>query len=251
MSGEDSGFLVIPAVDIRGGRCVRLWRGLAERQTVFDEDPVGAALRWQEEGARYLHVVDLDGAFEGSPVNAGTVKEIARALDIPVEVGGGIRTRKTALDYVEAGLARVVVGTAAFDDPAWLREATEALGDRLVAGIDVKEGMVAVRGWMGVSREKPDVAARRLVEAGVRRIIYTDTLKDGTLEGPNFEGIAAIAEASRVPVIAAGGVSSVEDVSRIAGMSELGVEGVITGMALYRGRFTLPEALGAIRERSQ
>jgi phosphoribosylformimino-5-aminoimidazole carboxamide ribotide isomerase len=241
----DVAFTVIPAVDIRGGKCVRLRQGLADVETVFDEDPVRAALRWQEEGARLLHVVDLDGAFKGEPVNDRTVIEIASALDIPIEVGGGIRSTNAAEAYVDAGVSRVIVGTAAFRDPDWLREIASRLGGRLVVGVDVKGCKVAVHGWAGVSEEDPGVAVERLAEAGVKRIIYTDTTKDGTLEGPNLAGLEAIASASPVPVIASGGVGSVEDIARVAALSPLGIEGVIVGMALYRGKFSLRAAIAA------
>ncbi len=248
MSSSGSGFLIIPAVDIRGGKCVRLLRGLADEETVFDEDPVNAALRWQEQGARLIHVVDLDGAFDGQPVNGLAVRKIASALDIPIEVGGGIRTTATATDYLEAGVARVVVGTAAFQDPEWLKCLAEALGERLAVGVDVKEGRVALGGWTGLSDEEPVAAVERLIGAGVRRIIYTDTMKDGTLEGPNIAGLEAVAEASSIPVVASGGVGAIDDILRISSLEGLGVEGVIVGMALYRGRFSLSEAIAALEQ---
>jgi len=242
-------FTIIPAVDIKGGKCVRLLRGVADEETVFDDDPVAAALRWQSEGARFLHVVDLDGAFAGEPVNDGAVRAIAAATDIPVEVGGGIRTSEVAAGYMDAGVSRVIVGTAAFKDPVWLAELAGLLGERLVVGLDVKAGNIGLQGWTGEASEAPVEAVRRLTAAGVRRIIYTDIMRDGTLEGPNFEGLESIARASEIPVIASGGVAAVEDLLRIAAMSELGVEGVIVGMALYQGKFSLSEALDAINTR--
>ncbi|PKQ28260.1 MAG: 1-(5-phosphoribosyl)-5-[(5-phosphoribosylamino)methylideneamino]imidazole-4-carboxamide isomerase [Candidatus Anoxymicrobium japonicum] len=244
---ETTEFLVIPAVDIMGGRCVRLRRGLADEETVFDKDPARAALRWQEEGARLLHVVDLDGAFSGKPVNSGVIRDIASALSIPIEVGGGIRSSADAFSYVESGISRVVVGTAAFEDADFLAEVAGGLGERLAVGVDVKEGKVALRGWMGVSQEKPEAAIDRLASVGVRRIIYTDTTRDGTLHGPNFKGLEAIARVSPIPVIASGGVSAVEDITRVSQMSPLGIEGVIVGMALYKEHFTLGEAFAALR----
>jgi phosphoribosylformimino-5-aminoimidazole carboxamide ribotide isomerase len=243
------GFLVIPAVDIKGGKCVRLWRGLAEEETVYDEDPVKAAVRWQEEGAELLHVVDLDGAFSGVPVNDEAVASIARRLDIPIEVGGGIRTTEAVRRYIAAGVDRIVVGTAAFKDPEWLRETAAELGERLVAGVDVKEGKVAVHGWMGQVAEPPPVAVKRLESMGVERIIYTNVMRDGTLEGPDVEGLRAIVRETGLPVIASGGISSIADILEVAAMVGEGVEGVITGVALYKGRFTLAEAISAVRER--
>lgn len=243
-------FLIIPAVDVKGGRCVRLWRGLADRETVFDEDPVRAATRWKEEGAELLHVVDLDGAFEGEPVNDRIIRRIAAEVDIPIEVGGGIRNTEAARSYVDNGVARVIVGTAAFRDPAWLAEIASELGDKLVVGMDVTKGKVAVHGWLGASEEEPADALARLAEAGVRRIIYTDTMMDGTLEGPNLAGIRAVASASPIPIIASGGVSSIADILEVAELHSLGVEGIITGMALYKGGFTLAEAIASLRTRS-
>ncbi len=235
-------FTVIPAVDIRGGRCVRLFRGLPEKETVFSEDPVRVARRWQDEGASLLHVVDLDGAFKGSPVNEDVVLRIAGELSIPVEVGGGIRTLDSALVYLEGGVSRVIIGTAAFGAPGLLEELSAELGERLAVGVDVRDGRVALAGWTETGDMGPVEAVSMLGEAGVRRVVYTDTARDGTLSGPNFQGIEEVARASTAPVIASGGVGSLSDVERIAAMSGLGIEGVIIGMALYRGGFTLPEA---------
>lgn len=246
-----TGFVVIPAVDIRGGRCVRLRRGRLEEETVFDEDPVRAAVHWKEEGAALLHVVDLDGAFMGAPVNAGAVKAIRAAVDIPIQVGGGIRDTRSATDYVEAGIDRVIVGTAAFKDPEWLERLAAEIGEKLVVGVDVKDGSVATEGWLSSSGSTPVEAVDRLASAGVRRIVYTDVMKDGTLEGPNVSGLEAVALRARVAVIAAGGIGTIEDITDIAALHNLGVEGAITGMALYRGRFTLAEARAAVQGRSE
>lgn len=236
-------FTVIPAVDVRGGRCVRLYQGRKEEETVFSEDPVAAAAAWRDQGASLLHVVDLDGAFTGRPTNMGVIVEVAGSLDIPVEVGGGIRDTATALAYLEAGVSRVIVGTSAFERPQWLACLAGELGDRLVVGLDVRDGVVAVSGWMREGAPDPLEALKRLTQAGVRRIIYTDTSRDGTLRGPNLEAIERMAGASPVPVIASGGIGELAHIERIAGLSGLGVEGVIVGMALYRNRFTLAEAI--------
>ncbi len=238
-------FTVIPAVDIKGGRCVRLYQGREDEETVFSEDPVAAALAWQEQGARMLHVVDLDGAFSGTPSNRETVVLIAEALSIPVEVGGGVRDTSSAIDYLEAGIARVIIGTSAFEKPGWLETMAQELEERLAVGLDVREGLVALDGWTKEGGQDPLDALARLEAAGVRRVIYTDTSRDGTLEGPNFEAIERMARAAEIPIIASGGVGRIEDISRIAAMSELGVEGVIVGMALYKSRFTLAEAIRA------
>ncbi|MBU4194280.1 MAG: 1-(5-phosphoribosyl)-5-[(5-phosphoribosylamino)methylideneamino]imidazole-4-carboxamide isomerase [Actinobacteria bacterium] len=242
-----TGFTVIPAVDIRGGKCVRLYRGLPERETVFDEDPLEAAMRWEQEGASLLHVVDLDGAFEGRPVNGGVIARIAERLTIPVQVGGGIRNTGDACSYIDAGVSRVIVGTAAFESTSWLEEVAGELGERLSVGLDVKDGRVAVSGWTSDSGLPAREALERLAGAGVRRIIYTNVGRDGTLKGPDLEGIEELARVSPVPMIASGGVGGVEDLLGVWGCRGLGVEGVIVGMALYRGLLTLPEALQAVR----
>lgn len=241
-------FTVIPAVDIRGGKCVRLYRGQAEKETVFDADPLQVAKRWEDEGASLLHVVDLDGAFEGSPVNVGLIERIVCSLSIPVQVGGGIRSTGDARAYIDAGVSRVIVGTAAFESEGWLEEVAGELGERLVVGLDLKDEKVAVSGWTGDTGKTAGEALERLTGAGVRRIIYTNVGRDGTLEGPDLEGIEKVARMSQVPVIASGGVSRLEDVLDVWRLSDLGVEGVIVGMALYRGRLNLPEALRAVDE---
>ena len=241
-------FTVIPAVDIRGGKCVRLYRGQADKETVFDTDPLQVAKRWEDEGASLLHVVDLDGAFEGRPVNVGTIERIAGGLSIPVQVGGGIRNSRDARFYIDAGVSRVIVGTAAFGTSGWLEDAAREFGERLVVGLDVKDEKVAVSGWTGDSGLTAGEALERLTGAGVERIIYTNVGRDGTLEGPDLEGIERLARMSQVPVIASGGVSRVKDVLDVWRLSDLGVEGIIVGMAFYRGLLTLPEALRAVDE---
>lgn len=241
-------FTVIPAVDIRGGKCVRLYRGQAEKETVFDADPLQVAKRWEDEGASLLHVVDLDGAFEGSPVNVGVIERIVCSLSIPVQVGGGIRSTGDVRSYIDAGVSRVIVGTAAFESEGWLEEVVGEFGERLVVGLDLKDEKVAVSGWTGDTGKTAGEALERLTGAGVRRIIYTNVGRDGTLEGPDLEGIEKVARMSQVPVIASGGVSRLEDVLDVWRLSDLGVEGVIVGMALYRGRLNLPEALRAVDE---
>ena len=241
-------FTVIPAVDIRGGKCVRLYRGQAEKETVFDADPLQVAKRWEDEGASLLHVVDLDGAFEGSPVNVGVIERIVCSLSIPVQVGGGIRSTGDVRSYIDAGVSRVIVGTAAFEIEGWLEEVAGELGERLVVGLDLKDEKVAVSGWTGDTGKTAGEALERLTGAGVRRIIYTNVGKDGTLEGPDLEGVERLARMSQVPVIASGGVSGVKDVLDLWRLSDLGVEGIIVGMALYRGLLTLPDALRAVDE---
>lgn len=244
-----AGFEAIPAVDIKGGKCVRLYRGEQDRQTVFSDDPLEAARSWEAQGASLVHVVDLDGAFEGRPVNGEVIKDVMRKLTVPVQVGGGIREMDTANMYVDAGALRVIIGTRAFTDHEWLIEIAFKLGERIAVGLDVREGRVATAGWLGDSGITPAEALETLAGAGVKRVIYTDVMKDGTLTGPNFKGIEAMARDSTIPIIASGGVGSIDDILRISNMSELGVEGVIVGMALYRNKFTLEQARSALEER--
>lgn len=238
-------FTVIPAVDIRGGRCVRLHQGRPDEETVFSEDPVATAAMWRDQGASLLHVVDLDGAFGGTPANMRSVTAIARELDIPVEVGGGIRDTATAMAYLDAGLARVVVGTAAFERPGWLEPLARELGERLVVGLDTRDGAVSVSGWTEKAGIGALEALGRLESAGVRRVIFTEASTDGTLAGPPVAAIEEVARATQIPVIAAGGVAGLGDIRLVAGLEPLGVEGVIVGMALYRKRFTLARAIEA------
>lgn len=231
---------IIPAIDIRGGRCVRLYQGDYGRETVFADDPVEVARRWQEEGAARLHVVDLDGARQGSPVNAELVGRVVAAVRVPVQVGGGIREMPAIRRYLEAGVDRVVLGTVAVKDRALLSRALAEHGQRIVVGVDARTGMVAVEGW----EEQTQLAAAELIAElaglGVCRFIYTDTARDGTLEGPNFAAIESLLARVRMPVIYAGGVSGVDDLVRLA---SLGLEGAIVGKALYTGHVVLREAL--------
>ena len=239
---------VIPAIDIRGGRCVRLDQGDYTRETVFSNDPVAVAKRWQGEGARRIHVVDLEGAREGHQVNTAVIHRVLAAASIPVQVGGGIRDLAAIQRYLEAGAGRVVIGTAAVKDQTTLINAVTLFRDRIVVGVDTRDGLVATEGWLETSQISATGLVRRLSELGVSRVIYTDISRDGLLGGPHFEEIAnVIAEASSLPapvsVIAAGGVGSLDDIRQLA---SLGVEGVIVGKALYTGAVELREALAAV-----
>jgi phosphoribosylformimino-5-aminoimidazole carboxamide ribotide isomerase len=231
---------IIPAVDIRGGRCVRLYQGDFQRETVFGDDPIAVALAWQEAGATRLHVVDLDGAREGRPVNAQVIGHLIEALLIPVQVGGGLRDRESIDWYLMAGANRVVLGTAAVKDPSLLAEAIAEHGQRIVVAVDARVGMVAIEGW----REDTPLAAAELMSElaakGVPRFIYTDALRDGTLQGPDFATAGAVLARVSVPVIYAGGISTVADLVRLA---SLGIEGAIIGQALYTGAVNFQEAL--------
>ncbi len=239
--------ILIPAIDIKGGRCVRLFQGRLDRVSVYSDNPVEMAVRWKEEGASWLHVVDIDGAVEGRPVNADSICSIIQAFDGHVEVGGGIRDLKTIEAYVEMGAGRVILGTIAQRSPSFVKEACRAFPGVIAVGIDAKDGLVAVEGWRKVTGERAVDLAKKLEDAGVSVIIYTDISRDGTMEGPNLKAISSMVEAISIPVIASGGVSSIEDVRRLA--SIVGLEGVIIGKALYSGAFTLKEALEALKEK--
>jgi phosphoribosylformimino-5-aminoimidazole carboxamide ribotide isomerase len=211
---------------------------------VFYKDPVEAALRWRNEGAEYLHVVDLDGAFEGEPAQFGMIVQIARESGLPTEIGGGIRTRDTVLRYLTAGLDRVIIGTRALESPEWLAKLCEEFPGRIAAGVDARGDRVAVRGWVETSEITPLELARRLSGILLRAVIFTEISADGTLAGPAIESIRAFAETVRLPVIASGGVGSIEHLQQLA---RLPLEGVIVGQALYTGAVSLPEAIAAVK----
>ena len=238
---------VIPAIDLRGGRCVRLVQGDYDRETVFSDDPIAVARRWAEEGALRLHVVDLDGAREGRPVNDGIVRQIIEAVDLPVQVAGGVRDIDAIEGWLAAGADRVVLGTAAVRDPGLAAEACRRHGERIVVSIDARDGVVAVEGWREATEEQAEALLRRLAGLGVRRFVYTDINRDAMLQSPNYEAIETMVAASEAAVIAAGGVAEVAHLVRLA---ELGAEGAIVGLALYDGRVALPEALEAVRRAS-
>jgi len=237
--------LVLPAVDIRGGRCVRLVQGVRDQERVYGDDPVAAALRWQDAGAAWVHVVDLDGAFDGRPRNDAVIARMIAALRVPVEVGGGIRDLETIRRYLDAGAARVILGTAAASAPEVLRDACVAFGDRVAVGIDARGGAVVTEGWVTSTGEPALSAASRVVASGARRIIYTDTSRDGMLAGPNLAAFEAMLRVASVPVIASGGVASADDVRRLRALASAGLEGVIVGRALYEARVTLEDLLEA------
>jgi len=238
---------VIPAIDLRGGRCVRLVQGDYDRETVFSDDPVAVARRWQQEGAPRLHVADLDGAREGRPVNAEAVRAVIEAVSIPVQVSGGVRDLDAVESWLAAGASRVVLGTAAVRDPELAAEAVRRHGERIVVSVDARDGVVAVDGWEVATDVRAEELLLRLAGLGVSRFVYTDIARDGTLTSPNYEAIAALVRSTDAAIIAAGGVAEVGHLVRLA---ELGVEGVIVGRALYDGRVHLPEALAAVRDKS-
>jgi len=234
-------FVIIPAVDLKAGRCVRLLQGRADAETVFSDDPVAMARRWEAEGALRLHVVDLDGAFGGGPAQTAIIGAIARAVSIPVEVGGGLRAPEHIDAVLDAGARWAIVGTRAALDPRFLGEVCRRFENRIIVGVDASDGRVAVDGWTRVLDLDAVRLARDAAAAGASGIVYTDIARDGTQGGPNLASTEAVARASGIPVFASGGVGSLEDIRRLAGLP--GVDGVVVGRALYTGAVSLRAAL--------
>jgi len=235
--------LIIPAVDIRGGKCVRLRQGRLDAETVFSDDPVAMGLKWQEAGARWLHVVDLDGAFSARPQNLEAIRRLRRALAIPMELGGGIRTLDTMAAYVDLGIDRLILGTVALKDPELAARACAEYPGRIAFGLDARDGLLAVEGWTETSRRTALEVARSLAPLRPAALIYTDISRDGVKRGVNLTATRALAEAIDLPVIASGGVSSLDDIKALLPLEPLGVVGVIVGRALYDGNLDLAEAL--------
>ena len=239
---------VIPAIDLRGGRCVRLYQGDFGRETVYSEDPLAVARQWQEQGACRLHLVDLDGAAQGDPVNLDIIAAIVAQSGIPVQVGGGVRTSATAEKLLSLGVERVVIGTAAVRNPDLVRQLCQDGGSpRVVVALDARDGLVAVQGWL----EKTSVTAvdlgKRMAELGVERLLYTDISRDGTLSEPNFSANAELVESTGLAILASGGVASLDHITQLA---KIGAEGVIVGRAFYTGDLELPAAIAAGRDGS-
>ena len=231
---------IYPAIDLRGGRCVRLQQGDYSRETVFDDDPAAAARRWVNAGATWLHLVDLDGAKEGRPVNGESVRRIVEVAGVPSQLGGGLRSKEAVQSALTWGVTRVILGTRALKDPTWLESVVRKYPGQIALGIDAKEGRAATDGWLEDSGQTPLDIARRCSKWPLAAIIYTDINRDGMLEGPNFDALAEMARAVPLPVIASGGVTTVGDVRRLAA---LGLQGCVIGRALYEGRLDLAEAI--------
>ncbi|MFM8414020.1 MAG: 1-(5-phosphoribosyl)-5-[(5-phosphoribosylamino)methylideneamino]imidazole-4-carboxamide isomerase [Planctomycetota bacterium] len=234
-----------PAIDLRDGRCVRLLQGDYAKETVFGDDPVAMACSFVAAGARRLHIVDLDGAKDGRPTQAALVARMVSAAGVPCQLGGGVRTLEAARAYLDAGVARVVVGSVAIERPELLVELAEAFPGRIVLGLDAREGRVAVRGWLETSGVTALDVARRHASLPLAAIVYTDIATDGMLSGPNLVALDEMARAVPLPVVASGGVATADDIRRVAGT---GCAGCIVGRALYEGKFTIPEALAAAGE---
>ena len=240
--------IVIPAIDIRNGRCVRLQQGEMSKETVYSEVPQEMAIKWFNEGAERLHLVDLDGAVEGRPVNSEVIENIVNAVQIPIQLGGGIRDLKTIEAYLNLGIHQVILGTVAYKDPEFVTLACREFPDRVILGIDAKKGNVAVEGWTEETDISPIRMAKDYESLGISKIIYTDIQRDGMRTGPNVEATKDLAEAVEIPVIASGGISGIDDVAKILTLSGYGVTGMITGKAIYEGTLNLSDAIGLVKK---
>jgi phosphoribosylformimino-5-aminoimidazole carboxamide ribotide isomerase len=235
--------ILFPAIDLKDGQCVRLKKGVMEDATVFNDDPAAQARAFKEQGFQWLHCVDLNGAFAGHSANAEAIKSIRAAIDLPIQLGGGIRDMAAVEGWLAAGITRVILGTAALTDPAFVREAAREFPGRIVVGADAKGGRIATAGWANVSDLTPVDLGKRFEDAGVAAILFTDIDGDGLLKGVNVAATAALARALSIPVIASGGVGSNADIEALVAANEPGIEGVVVGRALYDGRIDIPAAL--------
>jgi phosphoribosylformimino-5-aminoimidazole carboxamide ribotide isomerase len=235
--------LVIPAIDLKDGRCVRLRQGRMEDETVFGDDPVEVARRWLDAGARRLHMVDLNGAFEGRPVNAQAIRAVAEAFpDLPIQVGGGIRDEETVQAYLDAGVQYVIIGTRAVSTPHFINDLCMEFPGHIIVGLDARNGKLAIDGWSKLSNHSVIEMAERFEQDGVEAIVFTDIGRDGMMTGVNVESTVALARAIHIPVIAAGGVTTIEDIRTLCGVADEGIMGAITGRALYEGTLDLAAA---------
>lgn len=235
--------LIIPAVDIKNGQCVRLVQGRKEDETVFSNDPAGMAQKWAQAGAKLIHVIDLDGAFEKSPQNRKAIEDILHTIDVPMQLGGGIRDEQTAQQFLNMGVQKVIIGTEAIKNPAWVVRIADRYPDRVVVGIDARNGLVAIEGWTETTQTKAVELAKRFEDCGVAAINFTDIHRDGMQTGPNIEETRKLAEAVDIPLVASGGVATIKDIRNLLPLETCGVIGVITGKALYSGTLDFKESL--------
>jgi phosphoribosylformimino-5-aminoimidazole carboxamide ribotide isomerase len=240
--------IIIPAVDIKGGRCVRLIEGRADAETVFSDHPQEMARQWVEQGAERLHIIDLDGAFEKGPRNSAIIKEIVETTPIPVQLGGGIRDLKTVESYLLLGLSQVILGTAAVKDPSLVQEACRLFPEQIMVSLDARDNRIAVEGWTELSEIDPVDLVKSYEDWGVKAVIFTDISRDGTQQGPSISSTRRLAQATRLPVIAAGGIANMADVQSLAPLGADGLVGMITGRAIYSGTLTLTEAIGWLKK---
>lgn len=237
---------VIPAIDLLEGQCVRLYQGDYAQAQVFDENPIAVARQWVAQGATRLHLVDLDGAKAGHPVNHETIAAIVRAVDVPVQVGGGLRDRQSIADLLALNVQQVILGTVAVEEPQLVEQVCQEFPGQIIVGIDARDGKVATRGWLETSQVEAIALAQQMQQVGAAAIIYTDIHRDGTMQGANREALRSLAEAVQIPVIASGGISSVRDLLRLMPLEPIGVTGAIVGRALYTGALSLKEAVQAV-----
>lgn len=244
--------LIIPAIDLKDGHCVRLKQGLMEDATVFSEDPAAMARHWVEKGAQRLHLVDLNGAFAGKPVNEEAIKSIVAAVggDIPIQLGGGIRDLDTIERYLDDGISYIIIGTAAVKNPGFLHDACYAFPGHIMVGLDAKDGKVAVDGWSKLTGHDVIDLGKKFQDYGVEAIVYTDIGRDGMLNGVNIEATVALAQSLRIPVIASGGITNLEDVKRLCAVEDEGIMGAITGRAIYEGTLDFAAAQALAEELS-
>jgi len=242
--------IIIPAVDIKNGRCVRLLQGQKDEETIFSNDPVQMAIKWDEEGAELIHVIDLDGAFEKSPQNLNSIKKIIKSVKADVQVGGGVRDKKIIKMFIDLGAKRVIIGTEAIKNPKLVKDACKEFPGRIVVGIDARNGMVAIEGWTETTKIKAVDLAKQFEDCGVAAINFTDIYRDGMQTGPNIKETMIIAESVSIPVVASGGVSTIEDIKKLIQLEKFGVTGIITGRALYSKKLNLKEAIELTKNNS-
>lgn len=241
-----SSFIIYPAIDIRGGKCVRLIQGDYNQETVYNDSPVEVAKSWEKQGGQFIHLVDLDGAKAGHPVNDQLIGEIARAVQVPVQVGGGLRSVQDVERLLSLGVSRVIIGTAAIEDREFTESVLGAYGDKVAIGIDARDGLVATRGWLETSEVKAEELAKELASKGAETFIFTDISRDGMMQGPNVEAIRRLAEVSGRTVIASGGVTVQDDLLKLAAYAKQGIGGAIVGKALYTDNIDLAKAIQAV-----
>lgn len=233
--------ILFPAIDIRNGKCVRLIQGDYAQEIIYGDSPTEMALLWEKQGAEYIHIVDLDGAKTGDSANRLAIQEVAKAVSIPIQVGGGIRSMEIIDDHIESGVSRIIIGTAAITNRSFLEQAVAKYGDKIAVSIDARNGLVATDGWTETSDTKAIDLLKDLEEIGVKTVVYTDILKDGMMQGPNFEELSMVDQASSIDVIASGGVSTKEDIEKL---EQMNLYGAIIGKALYEGTLSLEDLLG-------
>jgi phosphoribosylformimino-5-aminoimidazole carboxamide ribotide isomerase len=235
--------VIIPAIDLKDGQCVRLRQGLMEDSTVFSNNPVEMAQKWVSQGAQRLHLVDLNGAFAGKPMNTQAVMQITQTFpDLPVQIGGGIRTMDIAQAYIEAGIAYLIIGSKAVTHPEFVNELCQEFPDKVIVGLDANEGLVAIDGWATKTNKKASELAKQFEQVGVSSIIYTDIARDGMMQGVNVEATAELAEQTSIPIIASGGITNIQDISQLLEVQKSGIIGAITGRAIYEGSLDFAQA---------